>query len=141
MSKKTVYDFSVRANFMQDLPDNTIKAEVPVIQEKMTLDEFIDAFKKYSENFSNQEKMLYTMGRMIARTTKNKRDFNHYFLVFSQIYFRNLISQLPDLQNEITAIEEKVIAVRKELANVLKDVKVDDTGMIPYTIGMTEGLL
>jgi hypothetical protein len=85
--------------------------------------------------------MSYIMGRMLAMTTRNKRDFNHYLFAFSQIYFRNLVSQLPELQQDIAVIEEKVITLRKELANVLKEVKVDDTGMMPYIIGMTEGLL
>lgn len=133
LTKETIY---------LETPDATIRAETVVEEEKMTLDEFIQMFEKYSHNFSLKEHDNYIFGKMMARTTRNKRHFLHYLDTFFFVYFNNVLNQMPPEKiKDIEKIRDKMYELKKELANSLKDVKIDDTGMMSYLIGMTEGLL
>ena len=142
MDKNYVYGELPESHAAPKPKGSDIQAIVETPKEKTSLDELLAVLAKYAQNFEGQAQSNYMMAKLLARTTKNKRDHLHYFIIFNNMYMNNLFTQLgEDKAVMLSEFKTKLNDLQKELANILKDVKVDDTGMMPYLVGITEGLL
>lgn len=94
---------------------------------------------EFSRSLSDVDRDNFSYGRLASRICPNNRDSNYYLANFNTFFLMSLRKTYPDKNFDV--LEDSFRLHEKELANLIKDDRLNNEVFIPCLLGMIEGLL
>jgi len=120
-------------------PNEAIQAEIPTVEQPITLSEFKEALRKFAINFSREDMKRFDIATLSAKTAHNNRNTEHIWFLFKNCFIQSIKDTYTELPAEyIISITDKLNSV--ELSQFLKE-DIDNMALLIYFLGIVNGLL